>query len=197
VKKQKTSRRPAKDRLEFRRLHPYSASDISAWNKLLHSSQKYFLQNFGTPARSDAAQRMFSEIPTGKTENDKYVFALCDDTQMFGFADLVRDYPRPEVASIRFFMIAESHRNTGLGTALFDKIVERVASWNCNEIQLGVCTTNTNGYKFWRRVGFKTVRTEPLPGYPGDAIIMQRMISAVATRSQRACSQQSCAQSGI
>ncbi|HXA47042.1 MAG TPA: GNAT family N-acetyltransferase, partial [Burkholderiaceae bacterium] len=154
MKKLKSFRRFDMDQFELRRLHPYNASDIIAWNKLLQSSQTYFLQNCGAPARNDAAQKLFSDIPKGKTESDKYVFALFDGAQMIGFADLIRGYPRPEVVSIRLFIIAESHQGAGLGADLFARVAELTASWNCQEIQLGVCASNTNGLKFWQRAGF-------------------------------------------
>jgi ribosomal protein S18 acetylase RimI-like enzyme len=158
----------------LRRLHPYSARDIIALNKLLHSSLQYYLLHTNAPPLPDAAQKLLLSIPNGKTENNKFVMALFDEEEMIACVDILREYPRKEIAIIKLLLVAEPFQDQGLGSDLLAQITKLIRSWGCSEIQLGVCTSNPRGFKFWRRHGFRELRREPLPGYTGDAIVMRR-----------------------
>jgi GNAT superfamily N-acetyltransferase len=165
----------------FRRIYPYDASDIVALNKLLQSSIQFFLFHTGAPARPDEAQRMFAEIPSGKTEQAKYVMALFDGSEMIGCADILREFPQKKTAVIKLLLLAESCQDQGLGGALLSQITELVGTWGCNEMHLGVCTGNKRGFKFWRRKGFVEIRREALAGDKGEAVILRKnLISETA-----------------
>ena len=164
-------------RFVFRRLDAHNPWDISALNALLQNSLEYFLQNNGTPVRPDAAQKLFADMPSGKTEQDKFMMALFCDSEMLGFADVMRGRPKPEIVVIRLFLISEKMQGKGLGTMMLAELGKLITSWNCSDIELGVCVLNKRGIRFWRKEGFKEIRREQLPGYLDDIIVMRRMAS--------------------
>jgi GNAT superfamily N-acetyltransferase len=124
---------------------------------------------------------LFAELPPGRSPHDKQVLAFFADSAPAGCADLVRGYPEPQTAYLGLFLFREGFQGRGLGPRALTHVAGLAREWNCKTLRLAVIATNVRGQRFWLREGFVEVQRRALPGYTGDAIIMQRPLSAAVS----------------
>ncbi len=71
-------------------------SDLTAVQQLFESDSGYFELVQGAPAGGAEAHSFYAQLPPDKTEDDKFVLGLFDETgKLTGVIDLIRDYPEP------------------------------------------------------------------------------------------------------
>ena len=76
------------------RLRQLSERDLDSVQRLCEQCADYFLLHEGVSAAPTAAAEIFSALPPGKTQKDKFVFGVEQpDGTLAGIVDLVRDFP--------------------------------------------------------------------------------------------------------
>ncbi|HEY5816930.1 MAG TPA: GNAT family N-acetyltransferase [Mesorhizobium sp.] len=111
----------------------------------------------------DAALTEFSATPPGRTAADKFVFGLIDCQQsIVGLIECDRGWPEPGCWWIGLMLIHPIARGSGVAPAFLAGFAEWVAAQGAGRIELAVLDENERGQRFWRRQGFKHLRsTEP------------------------------------
>ena len=154
--------------------HP---ADVASLQALLESAPGYYLVTQDQLPPPTAATDLLSSVPHGKSPADACVIGFFLAGDLVGCAGLVRGYPTEEAAFLGLLLFAESHQGQGYGVAALTQIEAIACSWGCEELRLAVIETNVRAQSFWRREGFIEVATEPVSGFSGDAVVMQRRLA--------------------
>lgn len=158
--------------LTYRRFDAAERSDAEALQRLLEAAPSYSLIVQGTLPSPTAGEELLSELPPGKTADDKLVLGIFQGDELVGCADLFRGYPASEFAYIGLLLFSESDQRRGFGTEALSHIEALAASWGCRLLRIGVIETNLPALSFWRRAGFREVARKAIAGFTGEAIIM-------------------------
>ncbi|GCE08791.1 GNAT family N-acetyltransferase [Dictyobacter aurantiacus] len=110
----------------------------------------------GHKPESVAAQRIFTEIPTGKTYNDKLLIGIfTPDNKLIGIIDAIRDYPTTQEWYLNLLLLDPQERHRGLGEKIYHVFAGWAATQGAQTISLTVLTQNTQALRFWQRLGFE------------------------------------------
>jgi GNAT superfamily N-acetyltransferase len=131
-------------------------ADIAAVQSVLAAAPGYFRATTGRPPGDDEAQRLFAELPPGRSDADKRVWGLVADGATIGCADVVRGWNAPDKAIIGLLLLAEPWQGRGLGRAFAARVEEAIAAWpEVGTIRLGVVAGHDRALRFWRRCGYR------------------------------------------
>lgn len=141
------------------------ASDRDALAALFASEPNYAeLVRGGTLAPSEA-DSIFTELPPGKTVDDKLLFGIVDGSSLIGVIDVVRSYQNADSWFLGLVFVAPAARGKGLGTELLRALGDYAAESGANALQLAVTMANPEARRLYRRLGFRVTReherTEP------------------------------------
>ena len=159
---------------------PLSAShpaDVASLQALLESAPGYYLVTQDRLPPPTAATDLFSAAPHGKSQADACVIGFFLAGDLVGCAGLVRGYPTREAAFLGLLLFAESHQGQGYGVAALAQIDAVARSWSCEKLRLAVIETNFRAQSFWRREGFVELAREPVAGFSGNAVVMERRLA--------------------
>lgn len=133
--------------------------DSGAIQDLYDKCLDYMLLVDGHPARENAGDNTFIEVPPGKSPADKFVFGVLDQrSNLVALLDVVRGYPQDVVWWIGLFLVLPELRSKGLGQKVVRGFIEYVQAEGGQAIMLGVVDENKRALDFWRRVGFELVQ---------------------------------------
>lgn len=166
--------------LTYRRFDAAEPSDVRALQRLLEAAPSYSIVIQGTPPSGTAAEELLSELPPGRTLEDKFVLGIFEGDALVGCADLFRGYPAPQFAYIGLLLFSEADQRRGFGTEALAHIDALAASWGCRILRIGVIETNLRALSFWRRAGFREVDRKAIAGFTGEAVIMDRDVMSAA-----------------
>lgn len=128
--------------------------DVLRLQRTLEGAPRYSLAITGRPPHADAAATLLSEIPPGKSQEDKFVFGVYVGDSLVGCADVLRGYPDPGTAFIGLLLICEEWQGRGLGLRACREIESLIAGWACEKARLAVVRANAPALGFWHRAGF-------------------------------------------
>ena len=160
--------------LDLRRMAADSPQDVEQLAGLLARAPAYSLIVEGRLPTPDDACECLTELPPGRTAQDKFFGGLWLDDALVGCLDLVRGYPDADIAYLGLLLFAESHQGRGLGPHALDLAAAMARSWACRRLRLAVIETNHRALRFWQRQGFLELLRKPMPRYTGDAIVLER-----------------------
>ncbi len=143
--------------------------DVPAVQELFLDDGGYCLRVHGHPPRPDQAERLFAALPPGKTAADKYVLGLREHDVLIAVLDLVRGYPKPEVAYVGLLQVAVRARGQGMGRCLHEHAVALATAWpEVERLRLSVVDANlSHASRFWEGLGY-TPTGEQRPWHRGD-----------------------------
>ena len=159
--------------MQYLRLYPESVEDVNKLQKILIAAPSYFIQLKGKHPGPDAAMEVLRKLPPGKTNNDKYVFAIQYDNEFIGCIDLVRDYPDSKTAFIGLLLFIESEQNKFHGPKALKQINSLAIQWGCIKLRIAVIDKNQRALAFWKREGFIELYRKHSEQFSSNAIIME------------------------
>lgn len=111
-----------------------------------------------------AAQHIFTELPAGKTYNDKLLIGIfTPDDKLIGIIDAIRNYPTEGEWYLNLLLLDPQERNRGLGEKIYHIFAEWAMMQGAQAISLTVLAQNTRAQRFWQRLGFEAIErtTDP------------------------------------
>jgi ribosomal protein S18 acetylase RimI-like enzyme len=94
-------------------------------------------------------------------------FIAVDDGSPCGIAGTILDEKDPRRADLVSMWTAPSHRQSGVGRLLVNRVLEWVGARNVSTLLLMVTSNNAGAIRFYERLEFvRTGRTEPYPNDP-------------------------------
>jgi GNAT superfamily N-acetyltransferase len=129
---------------------------------LLERCADYSLLVTGSSPKPSAAVSLLADCPLGKTLIDKSVIGIFDEEQvLIGVLDVIRDYPTQDDWWLGLLLLDPSQRKKGLGKRIYQAFEHWVGQQGARRIYLGVVEENQKAYRFWQRMGFEIVETQP------------------------------------
>ncbi len=144
-------------------VHQLAPQDSGAIQDLYDKCLDYMLLVDGHPARANAGENAFTDVPPGKSPSDKFIFGVLDQqNNLVALLDVFRGYPQDVVWWIGLLLVLPELRSKGLGQNVVRGFIEYVQAKDGQAIMLGVVDENKRALDFWSRVGFEFVqKTEP------------------------------------
>jgi [ribosomal protein S18]-alanine N-acetyltransferase len=104
--------------------------------------------------------------------NNEKIYVYKDNNNIIGFIHISVNY---EVADLLNIVINLSNRNQGIGTKLFNYMIDNLPL-NVNKIMLEVKSKNIEAINFYKKLNFKIIN-ERKKYYDNDnALVMERII---------------------
>lgn len=130
-------------------------SDAPALQSLLERCRD-FLELTDEAPRPGAAEHLLSNLPDGKTHEDKFVLGLyaSREDEFFGVIDIVRHWPVKDEWIIGLLLLDPARRNQGLGASVHRALEQWVRGQGATGLRLVVQEQNPGGLRFWRRQGY-------------------------------------------
>ena len=138
------------------RLRQLSEHDIGTVQKLCEQCPDYFLLHEGAPVPATAAAEIFSALPPGKTQKDKFVFGVeRPDGTLAGIVDLVRDFPEKGVWMLGLMLLTPEERGKGTGRTAHGALAQWAKALGAKLLRIGVVEENEGGALFWDALGYR------------------------------------------
>jgi GNAT superfamily N-acetyltransferase len=136
-----------------RRLGPGDEAWLQA---LCEQCADYYELVYGHPAPAGEAATMLTELPPGRSADDKFVFELEG-----GVIDIVRGYRVAGEWYLGLMLFPPSARSAGRGKRALEALIEWLKTQRARRICLAVAEQNDRALQFWKRHGFKLDRRHP------------------------------------
>jgi RimJ/RimL family protein N-acetyltransferase len=129
--------------------------DVAALQRVLEAAPSYYHRVTGGPPTPQEARSTYRILPEGKSPQDKFLFGIVRGDELVGCVDLVRGYPKPEIAYLGLLLVSERQQKRGIGRAAYRLVEETVLGWGaCDRIRLSVLRANDGVIPFWASFGF-------------------------------------------
>ena len=111
----------------------------------------------------------FTMLPPNKDTEDKFFVGFYEGDVLVAILDIVRGWPREDIAYIGWFMVNKDKQGKGVGNILIDETIRMLKDIGFKSAMLGCIKDNIEAYRFWTKKGFKEIGKEV---DKGDYIIM-------------------------
>jgi GNAT superfamily N-acetyltransferase len=139
---------------ELRRLGD-RAHDREIVFDLLRAAPTYEARTLGRPTTPEDAVRLLVERPPRSAQDAKCVYLVVADGVPVGLLDLIRGWPRPDVAHIGLLLIREDRHREELGRATVQAVDDLLDGWpEIGWSRLTVVESNLEVLGFWEDAGF-------------------------------------------
>ncbi|WP_161977848.1 GNAT family N-acetyltransferase [Dictyobacter kobayashii] len=130
----------------------------------------------GSKPGPDTAQHIFTELPEGKTYNDKLLIGIFTPTeQLVGILDAIRNYPTEYEWYINLLLLDPQERNHRLGERIYHIFSEWASNQGAQAIRLAILERNQQAQHFWQQLGFEEIgHTDPSGTQEDSRILMRR-----------------------
>ncbi|SHK26747.1 GNAT family N-acetyltransferase [Paramaledivibacter caminithermalis] len=133
--------------------------DLKALLQLCENCKDFYELNGIESVNLETAKEIFKELPPGKEYDSKMVIGVYNDKDtLIGIIEGVTDFPENYTWYIGQMMISVDYRNKGLGEEFYRGFEKWAVMNSVNCIKLGVLEENTNGLRFWKRMGFRIIK---------------------------------------
>lgn len=130
-------------------------TDLARLQAVLVQTPGYYHRIQGAPAGPDEAHTTCTELPPGKTLDDKRVYGVSLGEELVGCVELILGYPTDEVVMLGLLLIAEPHQRKGLGRQACEAVEDLCRGWpGVHRVRIAVVETNAVVLPFWTRMGF-------------------------------------------
>ncbi len=134
------------------------------WSAAWREHYRRYAESVGEPVDDAIATTMWSWL-LARTHGVEAVLAIDDGEQLAGFAHY-RPFPRTLDGNLACFLddlwVAESHRDTGLGRALIERVCANARERGWTEVRWVTEKTNARAHRLYDRIatdwGLRTYR---------------------------------------
>jgi GNAT superfamily N-acetyltransferase len=138
-------------------IKPLTLDDESEIQAFLEECVEYKRMESGELPQPDDARLFLTDLPPGKTLEDKFCLAVEKDTRIVALIDIMKNYPVYGFWWIGLLLIHPQEQGKGLGRKISNIILSQLSREDVQEIQLGVLEENEKGYEFWQKMGFHEI----------------------------------------
>src|SRR5262245_31338987 len=131
------------------------SEEMAALQAVLEAAPDYFDRTVGLPPGAAESQSLFTDLPPGRTYDDKVVWGLYAGDEMIGCAEVVRGWNAPHKTIIGLLLLAEPWQRQGLGRAFATLVEQKIAAWKgMTTVRIAVLASNDGALAFWHRLGY-------------------------------------------
>lgn len=132
---------------------PFTEAHLPALLKVCLDNGEYYTYIKCTPD-TENLRRELTALPPGARPEQKYFAGRWEAGQLTALLDVVRDWPRPGVAYIGWFMVARHLQRSGLGRRTVARLCEDLKTAGYHTLRLACAEENLPGLAFWQSCGF-------------------------------------------
>lgn len=148
----------------FLKTAPYQVEHITEENisrvqALLESNTEYFRVTQPHPVSRADCIADITALPPGKTLSDKSYFLLSDSVGDLAVIDFIEQYPNNKSGYLGFFILSNERHNQGIGQKLLGIVEETARRCGLSRIELACFASNETGLRFWKKAGYRSIRT--------------------------------------
>ncbi len=157
-----------------------SPEHVSRAQRILESAPNYERLVSGTEVSPNAGEEFFSDLPPGKTCDDKSTFIVLSDHEEVGLIECIRGWRESGYAHIGLLLIGERHQGVGIGAAAMHELERWIAAaWpETHTLRIGVIENNSAAFAFWKKVGFVDTGERRDNGFIAPAAVMLKSLRA-------------------
>ena len=141
---------------QYGEVHLFQEGDVPDIQVFLALFEDFFMTCENT--LPDAQELLKTHPPEKDPRLDKGVFGFYEKGHLFGFVDLVKDYPQDGTWTIGYLLVHPHYRRKNKGTSLV-KALENLTSDGARILRCIVQKENPGAHSFWHKNGFIPVRT--------------------------------------
>lgn len=153
-------------------LRPLTRDDLPAMLHLCQGNPQYF-QHMGQPLTLKGLEGDLTALPAGKTLQDKHFEGIWQGERLAAMQDWIEGYPREDTAYIGWFILDADYQGRGLGSALVQRLLDRISARGFARIRLAYVRGNEQSCRFWLKNGFLPTGEEK-PNETCTAVLMER-----------------------
>ncbi len=127
--------------------------DVEDIFELLKDNEEYN-SIVGIEASLTAAYDILTDLPQGKTEDEKSVIGIYQGSELFAIVDLIKDYPDKTNIFIGLLLIAKQYQRQSKGSQIIAKLISAFAERGFVSCDIGVIDKNKKALAFWDKNGF-------------------------------------------
>lgn len=147
---------PEDSGLRARRLTEVDPEAVRALQALCEACADYHTLVYGQPPGPDEARDLLTELPPGRTLEDKFFFGLFTPRpRLCGALDFIRDFREPGEWYLGLLMLEPGARGQGLGATVLQAAEAWVRGQGARRVRLAVAEQNEGGRRFWERHGYR------------------------------------------
>lgn len=129
------------------------AEDLNDVYKIGEGNPMYY-EHYKAPLTREMVIEDLSEVPPGKTQENKYFLGFYDGEIPVAVMDLIDGFPDDETAYIGFFMMNKSMQGRGIGSLIISDVMKHLRDAGFMNVRLGYIKTNEQSKNFWLKNGF-------------------------------------------
>jgi len=152
-----------------------SPSEMTELQRVIEEAPACAHRVTGLPPGPADAQSTYSALPPDKTYEEKFVIGIWHADRLIGVIDVIRGYPREDIAYVGFLLLSEKHHRRGYGRAAYRQLEDVIRSWGtCHRVRLAVIRVNAEAVPFWLSLGFHA--TGKVKPYRNASIVSEHML---------------------
>lgn len=136
-----------------------SQEDINTLLGFCKGNPLYYQHMKMQPTIENLTESM-SEVPSGKTLDDKYFVGFWENDKLIAILDLIAGFPNEETAFIGWFMMNKACQGKGLGSEIIRVIMRELKKIGFQKARLGYIKGNLEAQNFWTKNGFMPTGSE-------------------------------------
>ncbi len=141
------------------RVKPFTEPDLPDIYAFCKANTRYY-QYMRLEPTLENLKEIFTELPPGKTSEDKYFVGFYQENQLIALLDLCTGYPRKDVAYIGWFMIDKALQHKGIGTKILAGLLGFLKNKGFRYVELACIKANKEALQFWQKNGFSPTGRE-------------------------------------
>ena len=162
--------------MELRRVVATELELIAAVQAIVDQDPTFFTLTDGAPAGPTMVRDELSEVPTGVTLAQKWVYAVLVEGEVVAMLEGLAGYPVATTWYLGLIYVAPSARDRGLGRTLIARIGQIARDGGATTLRLAVHEHNTDARRFYDRLGFAFVERRPRRDHQCD--VLERALTA-------------------
>lgn len=151
---------------------------------IYNTNAEYFKISSGKKPSIETIIEDKNELPPSLKMEDKNYKLIKKDGLNIGIVDYLEGYPAEDIVYIGLLMIHGDHHRQGYGRAFIDKFARDMKSKGYKILRLGVLKQNKKTFKFWTKMGFRSVKEVTSTIHPErnwEITVMEKVIWAIFT----------------
>ncbi len=138
-----------------------ASADIDELQRFYDENPLYFETVMGEGPAPRSAHETFHHIPPDEMSfTRKWLLGFRDETgRLVAMADLIEDLVADDVWHVGLFIVATNLHGGGAARALYDALERWMKEGGAKWLRLGVVAGNARAERFWKKCGYRDVRT--------------------------------------
>ena len=132
---------------------PFTEAHLPALLEFCLDNEAYYTYIKCVPDTENLRQEL-RVLPPGAQPEQRYFAGRWEAGRLTAILDVVRDWPRPGVAYIGWFMVARRLQRAGLGRRTIERLCADLKAKGYHTLRLACAVDNLPGLAFWRSCGF-------------------------------------------